>query len=102
MLALMGFIGVFFHQVLQAYALTLTSAVHTGWLIGLTPIWSALLSAIFFRERFGFWKVVGLVGGFTGALLIITRGSLSSGVIALPSTKGDLMILVSTFNWAIY
>ncbi len=39
-LALMGFIGVFVHQMLQSYALTLTSAIHTGWLIAITPIWS--------------------------------------------------------------
>src|ERR1051326_2276708 len=45
-LALMGFLGVFLHQMIQANALTMTTAVHTGWLIGVTPIWSAVLSAI--------------------------------------------------------
>jgi drug/metabolite transporter (DMT)-like permease len=101
-LALMGFLGVFVHQMLQAHGLTMTSAVHTGWLIGLTPIWSALLSAIIFRERFGFWKVLGLAGGFAGALLVITRGEIDASVLARPATLGDLMILLSTFNWAIY
>jgi drug/metabolite transporter (DMT)-like permease len=100
-LALMGFVGIFVHQMLQAYALTITSATSTGWLIGLTPIWSALLSAVVLRERFGFWKVVGLVGGFAGALLVITRGELSS-FLTRPSTTGDLLILLSTFNWSVY
>ncbi|HEX7829494.1 MAG TPA: DMT family transporter, partial [Thermoanaerobaculia bacterium] len=63
-LALMGFIGVFVHQMLQAFALTMTSATNTGWLIGITPIWSAILSAIFLKERFGFWKTAGLATGF--------------------------------------
>jgi len=98
----MGFIGVFVHQMVQAYALTLTSATHAGWLIGLTPVWSAILSAIVLRERFGFWKVLGLVGGFAGALLVITRGNFSSSVLTLPSTRGDLLIFASTFNWAVY
>ena len=101
-LALMGFIGVFVHQMLQSYALTLTSAVHTGWLIAITPIWSAILAAIFLRERFGSWKVLGLIGGTAGALLVITRGDFSASVLGLPSTRGDLLILVSTVNWAIY
>jgi drug/metabolite transporter (DMT)-like permease len=101
-LALMGFLGVFVHQLLQANALTMTTATHTGWLIGVTPIWSAVLSAIVFRERFGFWKVVGLAGGFAGALLVITRGEFDSRVLALPSTRGDLLILISTINWAVY
>jgi drug/metabolite transporter (DMT)-like permease len=101
-LALMGFIGVFVHQMVQAYALTLTSATHAGWLIGLTPVWSAILSAIVLRERFGIWKIFGLAGGFAGALLVITRGNFSSSVLALPSTRGDLLIFASTFNWAVY
>lgn len=99
-LALMGFIGIFIHQMLQSYALTMTTATNTGWLIGLCPIWTAVLAAIFLRERFGFWKVVGLVGGFMGALLVVTRGELQFA--GRPSTTGDLMILISTINWAVY
>ena len=101
-LAGMGFIGVFVHQMLQAFALTMTTATNTGWLIGITPIWSAVLSAIVLRERFGLWKIVGLAGGFIGVLLIITRGNFSAEVLGRPSTLGDVMIFVSTINWAIY
>ena len=101
-LALMGFIGIFFHQMLQSFGLTMTTAVHTGWLIGLTPIWSALLSAARLRERFGAIKIAGLIGGFAGALLVITHGRIASGTLAMPSTRGDLLILVSTVNWAVY
>lgn len=101
-LALMGFVGVFVHQMLQAHALTMTSATTTGWLIGVTPIWSALLAAFVMRERFGVWKIIGLAGGFAGALLVVTRGDFSARIFGLPSTKGDLLILLSTVNWAIY
>jgi len=101
-LALMGFVGVAFHQLLQAWALTLTSAVHTGWLIGLTPIWSAILAAVLLRERMGGWKIAGLLVGFAGALLVVTRGRLDRGVLALPATRGDLLVLASTVNWAVY
>jgi drug/metabolite transporter (DMT)-like permease len=101
-LAFMGFLGIFVHQMLQAHGLTMTSAVHAGWLIGLTPLWSALLSAIVLRERLGLWKIAGLLGGFLGALLVITRGQFGAGVLALPSTRGDLLFLLSTLNWAIY
>jgi drug/metabolite transporter (DMT)-like permease len=101
-LALMGFVGVFVHQLLQSYALTMTSATSTGWLIGVTPIWSALLAAVVLRERFGFWKVAGLAGGFAGALLVVTKGDFSAAVFGRPSTTGDLLIVVSTMNWAVY
>ncbi|MEP7225384.1 MAG: DMT family transporter, partial [Actinomycetota bacterium] len=79
-----------------------TTAVHAGWLIGLTPIWSALLAVLVLRERLGLGKVAGLVLGFAGALLVITRGQLTGDVLALPATRGDLLILASTVNWAVY
>jgi drug/metabolite transporter (DMT)-like permease len=101
MLLAMGFVGVAFHQLLQAYALTLTSAVNTGWLIGVTPIWSALFAVIALRERLSAGRVAGLLLGFLGAGLVVTRGRLS-GALALPSTRGDLLILLSTLNWAFY
>jgi drug/metabolite transporter (DMT)-like permease len=101
-LLLAGFIGIFVHQLLQSYALTMTTAVRTGWLIGLIPIWSALLAALFQRERFGPMKVAGLALGFAGALLVVTRGRLDGGTLTLPTTRGDLLILASTLNWAIY
>jgi drug/metabolite transporter (DMT)-like permease len=99
-LALLGFVGVAFHQTLQAYALTLTTAVNTGWLIGLTPIWSALLSAWTLRERFGPSKLLGLALGFAGAVVVVTRAG--AAPLGLPSTRGDLLILASTLNWALY
>lgn len=101
-LALMGFVGVFIHQMLQSFALTKASAVHTGWLIGIIPIWSAILSAIFLKEHFGWLKITGLLGGFLGAVLVITQGHLTPETLRLPSTQGDFLILLSTINWAVY
>jgi drug/metabolite transporter (DMT)-like permease len=102
MLAVLGFVGVFFHQVIQAFGLRLTSAINTGWLIGLIPIWSALLAALLLRERFRAGKLMGLALGFAGAVLVITRGDISARSLGLPSARGDLLILASTLNWAIY
>jgi drug/metabolite transporter (DMT)-like permease len=101
-LALMGFVGIFIHQMLQAYGLTMTTAIRAGWLIGLIPIWSAVLSTIFLGERFNLRKAAGLILGTVGAVLVITRGEISSRFLALPTTMGDLLVLASTWNWAIY
>jgi len=101
-LLLMGFVGLFVHQLLQSHALTMTTAVRTGWLIGLTPIWAALLAALFLGERFGPAKLAGLAVGFAGAIVVVTRGQFTRESLALPSTPGDLLILASTLNWALY
>jgi len=98
----MGFIGIFVHHMLQGYGLTMTTALHTGWLIGIVPIWSAVLSALFLKEKFGKFKIIGLIGGFAGAILVISRGELSTQSLQLPSTSGDFLILLSTLNWAVY
>src|SRR5688572_14506033 len=98
----MGFIGVALHGLLQAYALQLTTAINSGWLIGLTPIWSAILAAVHLRERFPPRKLLGLTLGFLGAVLVVTRGRFGGDVLGLPATRGDLMILASTVNWAVY
>ncbi len=100
-LAVMGFVGVAFHQVLQAYALTLTSATNTGWLVAITPLWSALFAALKLRERIGPTKLAGLLLGFVGAGVVVARGNPAS-LLALPATRGDLLILLGTFNWAFY
>jgi drug/metabolite transporter (DMT)-like permease len=102
MLALMGFVGVALHQLLQGFALTFTSAVNTGWLIGLTPVWSALLARVLLRERFSWPRVLGLAIGFVGAAVVVTGGRWDAGLVALPSTRGDLLVLLSTLNWAVY
>jgi drug/metabolite transporter (DMT)-like permease len=101
-LAVMGFVGVAFHQLLQAQALTLTSAANTGWLIALIPIWSAALAAVVLKERFGARKLAGLALGFAGAVLVVTRGRLDASLLGLPGTRGDLLVLASTVNWAVY
>ena len=101
-LALMGFVGIFIHQLLQAVGLTMSTAVHAGWLVGLIPIWSALLSGLLLKERFGAMKLAGLAGGFAGALLVISQGRLGLETLHLPSTRGDFLILLSTVNWAVY
>jgi drug/metabolite transporter (DMT)-like permease len=101
-LALLGFIGVLVHQAMQAVALTLTTAVKAGWLIGLTPIWSALLAVLLLGERLGRVRICGLAVGFVGATVLVTGGQPLAVLRSLPSTRGDLLILASTLNWAVY
>ena len=41
---------------------------------------------------------MGLLVGFAGALLVVTRGGLGGPSLALPSTRGDLLVLASTLE----
>lgn len=97
----LGLLGVVVQTGLQAFALRLTSAQNAGWLVTLIPIFTGILSALFLRERFPPLKFTGVVLGFSGALLVTLSGP-GAGSFALPSTRGDLLMLFSAFNWAVY
>jgi drug/metabolite transporter (DMT)-like permease len=101
-LLLMGFVGIFVHQLLQVHGLKLTTATTTGWLIGLIPLWTALLSRLVLKESMSPQKLLGLGVGFVGAVLLITRGDFSTRLLSLPTTRGDVLVLLSTVNWAVY
>jgi len=73
--ALAGFLGVFVHNGVQAHALTVTTAVRTGWLVAVVPLWSAILARLFLGEGLSWVRCAGLGVGFGGAALLITGDS---------------------------
>ena len=96
---LLAFIAVF-HLWIQVTGLKFTTASNTGWIIGITPVFMALLGYLFFREKLGIINIAGIVVAFFGLLLLIGKGDFSK--IDLISNKGDLMVLASAFTWSIY
>ena len=102
LLAVLGAIGVPIHQGLQANGLAVTAATSVAWLVALTPVFTAILAWVFLSESFGAAKTLGLVIAFAGAIIVITKGALTSDVLKLPSTTGDFLALASSLNWAIF
>lgn len=94
-------LGLLTTQLLQAYALQRSSSANTAWLVALNPVVTAVLAAWLIGERLG-GKVAGLALAFAGALLVLSGGHSLSEALTLPSTRGDLLTLVSTVSWALY
>jgi drug/metabolite transporter (DMT)-like permease len=101
-LVFLGLNGVTVHQLLQANGLVTTSATNSGWIVALTPVFAALLAWLILREPFGRLKVLGLILATCGAFLVISRGQLSRGLLNIPATPGDFLMLVSSPNWALF
>jgi len=101
-LIFLGLNGITVHQLLQANGLVTTSATNSGWLLALTPVFTALLAWLILREPFGRLKVLGLALATCGAFLVISRGQLSRGLLNIPATPGDFLMLVSSPNWALF
>lgn len=99
-LIVLGILGVFIHQVIQASALLTIDASSAGWMISLSPIFTVILSMIFLNEKMTVLKAIGMILALFGVLMITTGGSEKTFEPAL--NIGYLLMLLSTLNWAVY
>ena len=89
-----------FHYLVQTLALVFTTASNSGWLVAVTPLAIALLSAIFLRESIPRATSLGILVASLGVVLLISRGNL--GNLDWLSSIGDWLALGSCFTWAAY
>lgn len=98
----LALIGVSAHTLLQTYGLLYTTAIHTGWLIAIMPICIAIAARFYLGEPITLKKLGGILLGFTGVFLIISKGVFSFSVFSLASTFGDFLILISALTWTAF
>jgi drug/metabolite transporter (DMT)-like permease len=101
-LALLGFLGITFHQWLQSTALVTTQATTTGWIVSTIPVFMALLGWLVLKERLRWLGWAGIFLSAFGVLLVVTRGDLSVLTTGQFGTAGDFLVLVSALNWAVF
>ena len=101
-LALLGFIGVTFHQWLQATGLQTAQATTTAWIVATTPVFIALLGWLVLKEKFDWLRVSGIILAAFGVLLIVSKGDLVSLASGSFGTPGDFLIFISAINWSVY
>lgn len=99
-LMILGILGVFVHQVLQATALLTINASAAGWLISFSPVFTVILSILFLHEKISISKAVGMVLAIIGVLIISSTRSGQSFQFAM--NIGFLLMILSTLNWAVY
>jgi len=100
--ALLGFLGITFHQWLQSNGLLTAQANTTAWIVATTPVFMALLGWIVLKEGLGWIKSAGILVAAAGVLLVVTEGDLSSIFSGRFGTPGDFLILISAVNWAVF
>jgi len=100
--ALLGFLGITFHQWLQSNALQTSEAGTTAWIVSTTPVFMALLGWLVLKERLNWIKILGIFLAFVGVLLVVSDGNFASISIGTFGAPGDVLILVSAINWAVF
>ena len=98
---LLGMTGVFAYNVFFFKGLKLIEAGRAAIIIANNPIFIALFSALIFRERLTPLRLCGIGISITGALLVITRGSLSA-LATGPVGWGELFILGCVASWVTF
>jgi len=99
---MLGFLGVTFHQWLQATGLQTAQATTTAWIVATTPVFIALLSWFALKERLNGLQILGIVLAGFGVLLIVSKGNFGALFAGKEGTIGDFLILISSVNWAVY
>jgi drug/metabolite transporter (DMT)-like permease len=100
--ALLGFIGITFHQWLQSTGLLTAQASTTAWIVATTPVFMALLGWLVLKERLGWSRAGGILLAAAGVLLVVSKGDLSVIISGRFGAPGDFLILISAPNWAIF
>lgn len=100
--ALLGFLGITFHQWLQSNALQTSEASTTAWIVATTPVFMALLGWIALKETLGWVKVAGILLAFIGVLVVVYEGDFSAVSLRSFGKPGDILILISAVNWTVF
>ena len=100
--ALLGFLGVTFHQWLQSHGLKTAEASTTAWIVSTSPVFMALLGFLILGERIGWLRAAGIGLAALGVLLVVGKGRFDMLWNGGFGTPGDRLILLSAPNWAVF
>jgi drug/metabolite transporter (DMT)-like permease len=100
--SLLGFIGITFHQWLQSTGLTTSQASTTAWIVATTPVFMAILGWLVLKEILAWFQVAGILLATLGVILVVSEGKINEIFSLNLGRPGDLLILLSAPNWAVF
>lgn len=94
-----GFISVFLHQLLLGYGVSVTSSANASLILGLNPLTTALLAALFVNEKFTKNLGLGIVLGLAGIVLVVFSQSPEGS--SQFSLIGDVIMVLAMLMYVI-
>lgn len=99
LVAIAGLTGVTLYQFTENLALDFTTASNVSIIVGICPIFTALTSQIFLKEKhLSFNFCLGFCLAFVGVILVSFNGKINFNL----SPKGDTLALISAICWGFY
>jgi drug/metabolite transporter (DMT)-like permease len=100
--ALLGFLGITFHQWLQSNGLKTAQASTTAWIVATSPVFIAVLGWLVLKEKLNLLQSSGIALAMIGVLAVVSKGDFSTITIGKFGSYGDFLILISAVNWAVF
>jgi len=101
-LALLGFLGITFHQWLQSTGLVTAQATTTAWIVATMPIFMAILGWLVLAEKLSWRQGLGIAVAVLGVLVVMSKGDLAAFAGGRFGTRGDFLVMLSAPNWAVF
>jgi drug/metabolite transporter (DMT)-like permease len=100
-IALLSLLGVV-NITLFAFGVRLTTATISQVIYAIVPIVAGILSYLFLSEKIGLNKILGILLGFVGAILIVLLPIIGNPSALKGNLLGNVIIFVAMFAWAAY
>ncbi len=102
LLCVASLFGIVFNLFAFILGLSNTTPTNASIIVSMTPIFTMIMAAIFLKEPLTFKKIIGVVCGLSGALILILTKSVTSGVIVKNNSLGIALCLISGISYALY
>ncbi len=98
--ALAGFTGPFLYFLVENIALLYTTAVNVGIILTITPMFTAIVTNMFYKDerKLDFWFYLGFFAAVGGIVLLSVKGSANLSFNPL----GDFLSVSAGIVWAVY
>ena len=100
-LLVLGFLGMWVCGAGVYYALQFTTATNGTLIYTTSPLMIIILERLFFGRPTSWREVAGIVVGFFGVAIIVSKGDLGT-IVSSSFNIGDLIFIGAAFSWAIY
>lgn len=100
-IVMQGVIGVAGFNSLIYIAIQTTTAINAVLLNSCIPVIIVVISWIMYNDRLSLRQTIGVFVSFSGVLLIISQGKLST-LLGLHFNRGDILVFLAAILWALY
>lgn len=96
----LGVLGFTLFNLCTFFGLQSTTPINGALILATTPLWTLVFGVIWENEKLNGSRIAGLLAGFIGVVLVITKGQIQT-LLRLEISPGDGIILLGSLAWAL-